>query len=103
MTRLVEIEDPRACAPALSVKAGDLLVFSASGGRVSAGDTIVRCLGAYMRAVIGTNRAVLEPSGLPNTVVFEAVRAGQAAIDVMQGDPLGANQAVTLLVSVDPA
>jgi len=103
MTRLIEVDDVRACAPAMSVKVGDLLVFAASGGRVSTGGSAVRCLGAYMRAVIGTNRAVLEPQGLPNAVVFEALQPGQAAIDVTQGDPFGSSALSTLLVTVRPA
>jgi hypothetical protein len=101
MTRLIAIDDAKACAPSLSVKVGDLLVFSAFGGRMNTGSPALRCLGAFMRAVVGTNGAVLEPMGLPNAVVFEAQQQGQAEIDVIRGDPFGATSTETLLIIVN--
>jgi hypothetical protein len=101
MARLIEIDDAKACTPSLSVKVGDLLVFSAVGGRMNTSDPALRCLGAFMRAVVGTNRAVLEPMGLPNALVFEARQRGQAAIDVISGDPFGATSTTALLIIVE--
>jgi hypothetical protein len=100
MSRLIEIDDARACAPSLSVKVGDLLVFSASGGRMNTSGPALRYLGAFMRAVVGTNREVLEPMGLPNSVVFEVLQHGQAKIDVISGGLSGNRSTTTLLIIV---
>jgi len=98
MTRLIEIDDAKYCAPSLSVKVGDLLVFSASGGWVNTGDSALRLVGVFMRAVIGTNRMVLEPVGSPNAVVFEVQQQGQATIDVISGNPFAITVSTTLLI-----
>jgi len=55
----------------------------------------------FMRAVVGTNKAVLEPMGSPNALVFEARQQGQAAIDVINGDPFGTAATTTLLIIVE--
>ena len=100
MAQLIEIDDAKGCAPSLCVKVGDLLVFSASGGRMNTSGSALRYLGAFMRAVVGTNRKVLEPMGLPNAVVFEVLQHGQAAIDVISGGPFGNTSTTTLLIIV---
>lgn len=100
MTRLIEIEDVAGCVPSLSVKAGDLLVFSASGGRVNTSGSAMRLVGAFVRAVVGTNRMVIEPMGSPNSVVFEALHPGSVSIDLITGDPFGATTVTTLLVTI---
>jgi hypothetical protein len=101
MTRLIEIEDARLCAPSLSLKVGDLVVFSASGGRMSTGSPAVRFVGVFIRAGLGLNKAILEPMGRPNAVVFEAQQQGEASIDVIIGDPFGTTATTTLLIVVD--
>ena len=103
MSRLIEIQDVVACAPSLTVKAGDLLVFYASGGRVNTGGSAIRLVGAFLRAVVGTNRMVIEPIGSPNSVVFEALHPGSVTIDVITGDPFGAATVTTLLITVTAA
>jgi hypothetical protein len=100
MTRLIEIDDAKDGAPSLSVKVGDLLVFSASGGRTNTNDPSVRLVGVFVRAIIGVNRTVIEPMGPPNTVVFEARQQGQTTIDVISGDPFGAAASSTTLLIV---
>jgi hypothetical protein len=101
MTRLIEIENARACTPSLAVKVGDLLVFSAAGGRMKTSGPAVRFVGAFIRAVIGQNKAVIEPMGLPNVAIFEARQQGQATIDVISGDPFGTTETTTLLIIVE--
>ena len=101
MTRLVEIDDPTACGPTLLVKVGDLLVFAASGGRADTSSTVLRLLGVFVRAVVGTTGTVVPPIGPPNAVVFLAQHTGHAAIEVVSGDPFRVPEAAALTVIVE--
>jgi hypothetical protein len=101
MTRLIEIEDASLCASSLSLKVGDLLVFSATGGRMNTGGPAVRFVGVFIRAGLGLNKAILEPMGPPNAVVFEAQQQGEATIDVITGDPFGTTAATMLRIIVE--
>jgi hypothetical protein len=101
MTRLVEIDDPAACGPALSVKVGDLLVFAASGGRADTSSKAVLLLGMFVRSVVGTNGTVVAPIEPPNAIIFLAHSMGQATIDVISGEPFGTATTTTLTVIVE--
>jgi hypothetical protein len=91
MGRLIEVQGPQLPA-CLTIAVGDLLHFAASGGHVRSGVEVVQMLGPLLSAVLGTNGEILSPMGAPNNVLFLALRAGHASIDVVMGDPWHAPQ-----------
>ena len=87
MNRLIDVRPVERALPSLlEIGVGDVLRFSASGGRVTAG-TAVELLGILTQSVLGTDGSVLTPQGAPNVVLFRACRPGHARIDVVTGDP----------------
>ena len=70
----------------VAVAVGDVLRFSASGGRVREGDA-VEIIGIFTDGIMGTDGQALTPMGAPNTVLFRARQPGTAGIDVVTGDP----------------
>ena len=100
MARLIEIQAGQALPRALAVRAGDLLVFEASGGRVDSGAGCVELLGAFLRGVVGDGR-VLSPEGAPNAVVFFAKSPGPARIGMATGDPWHGPRTVPVRVTVE--
>lgn len=100
MGRLIEIQAAQGLPPSMAVRAGDLLVFEASGGHVRSGAEAVELLGAFLRSVVGDDRQVLSPLGAPNAVVFLARRPGSAKIDVVTGDPWHGSKTVPLEIIV---
>jgi hypothetical protein len=105
MGRLIEVQDPPASPPRLTVEVGDVLQFSASGGHVRSGADIVEMVGPLVSAVLADDGGkpssdILAPMGPPNTVLFVARRAGRAIIDVVTGDPWHAPQTSVLNVDV---
>ena len=78
MTRFVDIEAP---APRrLRVRAGDVLRFAASGGRIEAGEGVVEPLGPFVPGVIGLDDELLSPQGGPAFYVLRAVGPGKARL-----------------------
>jgi len=67
----------------LKVKVGDILIFSAAGGQVRGDHCLMKMLGVFVSAVVGTNGDVLSPAGPPNVVVFHACRAGSSTIELL--------------------
>lgn len=103
MSRLIEIRPAaRALPDELTVAAGDVLRFSASGGRVTHG-TAVQVIGIFVPAVLGIDDHVLTPASSPNTVLFRAMAPGRAGIDVVTGDPWRSPVRHTMTVVVEPA
>lgn len=68
------------------VAVGDVLRFTASGGRVRQGDA-VEMVGIFTDGVLGADGHALSPMGSPNAVMFRARQPGTADIDVVTGDP----------------
>jgi hypothetical protein len=87
MGRLIEIQDALECPASLTVTAGDLLQFSATGGHIESGAGIVEMLGPLVSAVLANNGEPIAPMGAPNVVFFLARCPGRAVIDVVTGDP----------------
>lgn len=81
--------NPQAAPARLRVRAGDLLVIDASGGRVVSGEGAVELLGAFLQGVPTGAGEVIEPAGPPSQVVLRAVAAGRATIELYRGDPFG--------------
>jgi len=82
-------------------KAGDVLLFRATGGRVRSGGDVVELLGPFLSVVMGNNGTILTPAWAPNTVLFRAHGPGRAMIDVVTGDPWRAPRATTLDITVE--
>lgn len=85
MARLIEISTTQTLPPTLWLEVGDLLLFRVNGGHVQTGDDVVERLGPYLPGTVLNNGQVLNPEGLPNTVLFLARAPGQARIDVVNG------------------
>lgn len=102
MARLIEIQAAAGCPSPLTVQAGDVLLFRAAGGRIESGGNTVELLGAFVPAVVGDEGGVLQPQGLPDTVLFVARRPGHARIAVMLGDFFQPPQTVRVSIHVEP-
>ena len=109
MARLIEIQDVTMLPTKLSIRLGDILWFSATGGRVSSNEAsssvktdVVRALGAFSPGVVGPAGEIVSPAGPPSTVLFLASSVGAASIEVMTGDPWHHVRTTLLDVTVEP-
>lgn len=100
MARLIEIAHVRGVSGGLPLRVGDVLQFKATGGHVQAGSEVIELLGAFLPAVLGEHGEILTPMGAPNTVLFRALRSGQATIDLVTGDPWHTHQTTTLTITI---
>lgn len=99
--RLIEVQDVQRCAAPLSLRAGDVLLLHASGGRVRSGAGVVEVLGPLVQATVGTGGGVVTPAGPPNVVLVRAWQPGRATLEVMSGDPFAGAQRSALEVEVE--
>jgi hypothetical protein len=102
MGRLIDVQQGQALPARLTLRVGDLLMFSATGGRVQSGADVIELLGHFLPGVLADNDDILSPAGPPSTVFFLARRPGRATIDVVTGDPWHAPQTTTLMLNVEP-
>jgi hypothetical protein len=102
MPRLIEVQHTQECPSPLVVRAGDVLLWRAAGGRVREGDDVLDLLGPFVSAVLGDDGNVLTPAGPPNTVLFRARRPGRARVEVVTGDPFHAPRTTAVDVRVEP-
>jgi hypothetical protein len=103
VARLVEIQRVAQDLPrCLRVKAGDLLVFSATGGRVQPGQQVVEALGPFLASVLGDNDQIVSPMGAPNAVVFRARHPGHTRVDVVTGDAWTTFETTEIDLTVEP-
>ena len=101
MARLIDVQDAQTCPSPLTVQAGDVLLFHATGGRVRSGGDVVEMLPPLLSAVLGDNGEIVTPAGAPNTVLVRARGPGHALIDVISGDPWHAPRTTTLGITVE--
>ncbi len=80
---------------------GDVLVFQATGARISDCASALEILGPFVSAVVGSNGAVLAPMGSPNTVLVRACGPGQASLELFTGDPFHDRRTTTLHITID--
>ncbi|MEA3053589.1 MAG: hypothetical protein QOG72_2492 [Sphingomonadales bacterium] len=98
MSRLIDIgADPVA---GLTVRVGDVLSFSASGGRVESGGSAIETLGSFLPAVVGLNGEVLTPETPPTTVLFRAAGPGRARLTLFSGSNWAAPQSRTVEIEI---
>jgi hypothetical protein len=100
MARLIEIEHVQKVHSNLTLEVGDVVLFKATGGHVQSGAEAVEMVGMFNPAVVGDNGRIFSPLGAPNTVLFRALRAGMAVVDVVTGDPWGPRQVTVLNITV---
>jgi hypothetical protein len=103
MPRLIDVSSLQPLPPAVSLRAGDLLLVRATGGAVVAGEAAVEALGAFTAAALAPDGSVLAAMGAPDAVLFRARAPGQTRIEVVRGDPWqGPRQAVRIDITVEP-
>ena len=101
MSRFIEVQPQLQELPMeLVVGVGDVLKFSATGGRVRS-DAAVELLGILTDSVLGTDGRALTPAGRPNCVLFRATAPGSATIDVSTADPWRSTATSSFLVRVE--
>ena len=102
MARLIEVDNIGDLPARLTLKAGDGLMFAASGGHIRSGAEVVQIIGPFLSAVLGTNGEIVSPMGPPNAIIFLAHHPGGATIDVVTGDPFHAPHTTPLHLTVEP-
>jgi hypothetical protein len=102
MSRLIELQDPAGCESPLVVRAGDVLLCSATAGRVVAGDEVAQVLGGFLTAVVGVTGIVVEPMGAPNAVLVHVLMPGRATIEFGVGTGFKKPCKVALDLEVEP-
>jgi hypothetical protein len=100
--RLIEVQRAQDLPPTLTITAGDVLIFGATGGHIHSGAEVVEILGPFVRGVVGDNGQVISPMGAPNRVLFLALHPGRATIDVVTGDPWHTPKTTALSIIVEP-
>lgn len=102
MSRLIEVQDVEAVSDRLTLRQGDVLLFTASGGRIVDGENIVvQMVGPFQQGWIGPTGDILTPAGPPTAILFLMRDTGRAAIEVMTGDPWHNPRAVRLTIAVE--
>jgi hypothetical protein len=102
MPRLIDVSSLQPLSPAISLRAGDLLLVRATGGGVIAGGVAVEALGAFSAAALAPDGSVLSAMGGPDAVLFLARVPGRTRIEVVRGDPWqGPRQVVGIDVTVE--
>lgn len=102
MRRLIEVKHTEALPQSLTIKEGDLLVISATGGRLQADTEAIEIIGPFISGVVGDNSEIFSPMGAPNRVALLARRPGRATIDLITGDPWRSPKTTTIELIVEP-
>ena len=97
MPRLIDVSSLQRLPPAVSLRAGDLLLVRATGGTVVAGEAAVEALGAFGAAALAPDGSVLAAMGGPDAVLFLARAPGQARIEVVRSDPWQSPRQITAI------
>ena len=70
MSRLIEIDDPASCPVPLQIRAGDVLMFKASGALLRSGEDAVSVLGSFTTALVTGSGVMVDAHGPPHTVLL---------------------------------
>jgi len=87
MALLIDVVNVEVLASPITLHAGDLFSFKASGGQVNSGTEIIELLGPFSTAILQDNGEIISPMGPPGILLFFARRPGKAKIEVVSGDP----------------
>jgi hypothetical protein len=86
MGRLIVIERVQEISSHLSLRVGDMPLFTASGGHVRNGPEVIQMLGAFITSTLGDGGEIYTPLGPPNHVLFRCLSPGSAEIDIVTSD-----------------
>jgi len=103
MARLVELGPD--FPESLSLRPGDMLNISASGGRVESGADAIEPIGPFVPAVLGLDGRLISPQTPPTNMLFRALCPGRARLLVFSGGGLvpTRSDAIDILVEPDDA
>jgi hypothetical protein len=102
MNRFIDIRPDEEGLPSeLVISVGDVVRFTATGGRIRSG-TGVELLGILSDSVVGAGGSVLTPLGPPAAVLFLARSPGSAVVDVVSGDPFRSPTTRSVIIRVEP-
>lgn len=101
MARLIEVHDARACPTPLVIRPGDVLMFTAVGGRLISGGEVAELSGPFTQAVVGDDGDVYSPAGPPNRIIVSARRPGRALIEVFTAEPFSTPHITALKITVE--
>ncbi len=102
MKRFIDIRPDEEDLPSeLVITVGDVVRFTATGGRIRSG-TGVEFLGILSDSVVGTDGSVLTPLGPPTALLLLARSPGSAVVDVVSGDPFRSPSTRSVIIRVDP-
>ena len=100
MARLIEVDNVVALPQSIIIERGDLLLFRAPGGHVTAGAEVIELIGPFLSVLMVDDGHILSPMGAPNAVLFLARAKGRAEVQVTMGDPFYASLTTTLEIIV---
>jgi hypothetical protein len=100
MMRLIELQEVKNCCGPLTIRVGDVLMISGSGGRIESGEAI-ELGGPYLPATAVTSGEVLTAMGVPHTMLAWARRPGPAILMVVVGNPWQETEKTFLHVNVE--
>jgi len=101
MARLIEIQEAQHCPSPLIIHVDDVLLLHATGASVQSGSGSLQLIGPLLSAVLGDNGQIFTPEGGPNTVLFRALKIGEAQVDIVHGDPWHSPRIVSITVRVE--
>ncbi|HEV8072389.1 MAG TPA: hypothetical protein VGP76_32020 [Planctomycetaceae bacterium] len=99
MARLIELTHVKNSHGPVSIRVGDVLLISASGGLVQSGSSI-ELGGPYIPAT-AVGSEVLTAMGGPHTMLAWARQHGPATLEIVTGDPWQETEVTVLHISVE--
>jgi hypothetical protein len=85
----------------ITIGRADVLLFRASGGRVTAGTGLMQVIGPLITGVVVNNGQILSPGGAPNAILILAVKAGKAQLEIVTGDPFYMPVSISIEVIIE--
>ncbi|WP_133053965.1 hypothetical protein [Niastella yeongjuensis] len=79
---------------------GDVLFFKATGGHQLSGKDVIELIGIFSESLLLSSGEKIYPEGLPNIVLFKAIKQGKAMLSIVVGgswdNPMAASCEVTV-------
>jgi len=100
MGRLIEVNEVSEIPSVITIRRADVLLFRVSGGHVTAGTALIQVIGPLITGVFGNNAQIFSPEGAPNAILFLALQAGKAHLEIVTGDPFytAASRSVEVII-----
>ena len=90
MSQLVRVDDPSRLRTAIHIRPGDVLWFSATGGRLDddpSSDGCIEVIGSLCEGLLVETGELVAAAGPPTAFLVRALRPGRAKVEVFTGDP----------------